>query len=241
MARKKTLEIAKPTIAEVLEQFLADQAKRLAAGTLAQYENIVGLLEDCLNGYASNSLDKAEEELFDRHYNARGTKHREFCEVFGPEHILSNVGEFLGYFMIRKVMAGKDTLRAAGTVTKKLAKWLAEKGYVEAEEAEFAAEQGGDAARELPEAADLAADINDFTDGQERAQVGSTIEGHFTLTRVDPGKVWLDEMISGLKIGPVEIPEKITRRCKTGWTISGSVERAGNRWRIVEAWNVYPR
>jgi len=137
MARKKTLEIAKPTIAEVLEQFLADQAKRLAAGTLAQYENIVGLLEDCLNGYASNSLDKAEEELFDRHYNARGTKHREFCEVFGPEHILSNVGEFLGYFMIRKVMAGKDTLRAAGTVTKKLAKWLAEKGYVEAEEAEF--------------------------------------------------------------------------------------------------------
>jgi len=30
----------------------------------------------------------------------------------------------------RKVMCGKETMKAAGTVTKKLAKWLDEKGYV---------------------------------------------------------------------------------------------------------------
>ena len=32
--------------------------------------------------------------------------------------------------MIRKVIAGRDLKRAAGSVTKKLSKWLAEKGYV---------------------------------------------------------------------------------------------------------------
>jgi hypothetical protein len=241
MVRKKVVPIAKPTIAEVLEQFLAEQGKHLAAGTLAKYEKIVGLLEHCLNNYAYNSLDKAEEEIFDRLYNAKGAEHREFCEVFGPEHILPNVGEFLDYFMIRKVMASKETLRAAGTVTKKLAKWLAEEDYVETEDAEMAAERGGDAARELPEAAELAADLADFAEGQEGEDEGDVIEGHFTLTRVDPGKVWLEEMLDGRKIGPIEVPEEISGRCRPGWTISGIVGRRGQTWRLVEAWNVYPR
>jgi hypothetical protein len=67
------------------------------------------------------------------------------------------------------------------------------------------------------------------------------IEGHFTLTRVDPGKVWLEERFGRRKIGPIEVPEEISRRCKEGWTISGIVGRAGKTWRFVETWNVYPR
>ena len=108
---------AHPTIAEVLAQFLADQRERLAAKTFAQYESVIELLEHSLNGYAYQSLDKSDTKLFERLFNAEGDKHREFCEIFGPEHILPNVGEFLNYFMIRKVIAGKDLLRAAGTVT----------------------------------------------------------------------------------------------------------------------------
>jgi hypothetical protein len=241
MARKVTVRIAKPTIAEVLAQFLAEQQGRLAPATFGKYENVVGLLQHSLNGYGYNSLSKAEEEFFDRLYNAKGAEHREFCEVFGPERILPNVGEFLDYFMIRKVIAGKETLRAAGSVTKKLAKWLAENGYVKAEEAELAAQRGGDAARELPEAAELAAVLSDFAEDQEADEEGDVIEGHFTLTRVDPGKVWLEEMLRGRKVGPIEVPEEIGRRCKPGWTISGIVGRAGKTWRLVEAWNVYPR
>ena len=45
-------------------------------------------------------------------------------------------------------MCGKDLMQAAGTVTKKLAKWLAEKGYVE--DTEDAQEQAGEAAKDLP-------------------------------------------------------------------------------------------
>ena len=101
------------------------------------------------------------------HSAGLGAEHREFCEVFGPEHILPNLGEFLDYFMIRKVIAGKATLRAAGTVTKKLAKWLSEKGYVKAKDAEAAAERSGDAARELPEADELASLLHDFAEDQE--------------------------------------------------------------------------
>ena len=58
-----------------------------------------------------------------------------FCGSFGPEEIASGLDKFLGYFMPRKVVVGKDPMKAAGTVTKKLVKWLAEKDYVKDEEA----------------------------------------------------------------------------------------------------------
>ena len=44
---------------------------------------------------------------------------------------MENLGEFLGYFMVRKVVAGQELLRAAGTVTKKLARWLHDQGFID--------------------------------------------------------------------------------------------------------------
>ena len=43
--------------------------------------------------------------------------------------------------MPSKVIGGNETMKAAGTVIKKLAKWLAEKGYIEDDES--AGEQSG--------------------------------------------------------------------------------------------------
>jgi hypothetical protein len=229
----------KPTIADVLAQFLADQRKRLAPKTFARYEYVIELLQHCLDGYAHQSLDKADAKLFDRLFNAEGDEHREFCQIFGPEHILPNVGEFLDYFMIRKVIAGKELLRAAGTVTKKLAAWMAEKGYADAAEVEDAKERGGAAARDLPQAEELASRLRRFTEDQKQGSEDDEVEDYFMLTRVEPGKIWLEGM-NGRELGPIQVPEDIGRRCKVGWTISGVVGRVGKRWRLVETWNVYP-
>jgi len=232
--------IAKPSIAEVLERFLADHRERLTAKTLDHYEQTIALLKDCLNGYAYQGLDKRDAALFDRLYSARGAEHREFCQIFGPEHILPNLGEFLDYFMVRKVIAGKETLRAAGTVTKKLARWLAEKGHAVAEDAADAAYRGGKAARDLPKANELAALLYEFAEGQQRGTEDDEIEDHFTLARVAPGKLWRKGMSDGRELGPIQVPGEISSRCKVGWTISGVVGRAGRRWKLVETWNVYP-
>jgi len=121
MARSNTARPAKPNIAEVLAQFLAEQRGRLAPRTFAQYRSVVELLQHSLDGYAYQSLDKSDAKLFERLSNAKASEHREFCDIFGPAHILPNVGEFLGYFMVRKVIAGKALLRTAGTTTKRLA------------------------------------------------------------------------------------------------------------------------
>jgi hypothetical protein len=47
-------------------------------------------------------------------------------------------------------------------------------------------------------------------------------------------------MLDGREVGPIDVPEDISRRCKVGWSISGVIARVGKRWWIVEAWNVYP-
>src|ERR1022692_4985709 len=110
---------------------------RLAPKTYAQYTEVIALFTQSLNGYAANSLSQFDRARFDKLFNAEGEQHREFCDIFGPEHMLENVGEFLNYFMVSKVMPSADTLRASGTVMKKLAKWLPAADYLGAGDAGF--------------------------------------------------------------------------------------------------------
>ena len=101
---RKLLQPAEKTIEVVLDEFLEEQQKRLKPSTGRKYEDIIDLFRSFLDGYAYQSLNKQENALFDRLYYAEGDEHREFCQVFGPEKIPGSVGEFLNYFMIRKVM-----------------------------------------------------------------------------------------------------------------------------------------
>jgi len=107
--------IAVPTIAETLETFLAETGRSRGARRQAEFEAAAGLLVECLNGYAHQGLSKEDTALWRRHYDAGGAEHREFCEVFGPEHLLPNLGEFLGWFMVRKVIGPKYLMKVGGS------------------------------------------------------------------------------------------------------------------------------
>ncbi len=73
-----------------------------------------------------------------------------FCHLFGPDEIPPHLGEFLGYFMVRKVSAGQELLKAAGTVTGKLARWLEQQAYIESDAAEVAVDARGTARASSP-------------------------------------------------------------------------------------------
>ena len=55
----------RPTIAVVLAQFLAEQEQRLAPKTVAQYRDVVELLQHDLNGYAYLSLGELDAKRFE--------------------------------------------------------------------------------------------------------------------------------------------------------------------------------
>jgi hypothetical protein len=238
---------AEPNIHRVLEEFLDEQRDRLRPRTRAQYQAVIDLLRSHLNGYAHEGLSKPEEARFDRAYNAEGEEQREFCDLFGPEKIVENLGSFLGYFMVRKVMAGEDLLRAAGTVTKKLSKWLARKGYVTDEAAGEATEKSAAATRDLPRAERAAHILRDAAerlgiDVAKLAEKDYLEFDHFTIARVEPGRLWLEVREDRrMRVrGPIPAPVTATRWLRPGWIISCSLGRVRKSWRLLEVANVYP-
>jgi hypothetical protein len=227
------METIKPekTIAQVFEEFLADQKSRISHKTFLKYKTIISLYKSYLEGYWPGH-DQAE---CNRITEAGGN----FCGTFGPEEATAGYSEFLGYFMPRKVMCGKETMQAAGTVTKKLAKWLAEKGYIKDTKAEQ--ERAGEAARDLPNATAVADLLDAYVDETAPASESKVIEDHFWIEKIEPGKLWLMPLTADDSvIGPVPVPQKVTALCEPGWDIGGVVAKVGQDWRLVEVWNVSP-
>ncbi len=238
--------IASPTIEEVFDQFLADQEQRLKPKTLSRYQNVIDLLALYLDGYGCEGLPADEMALFDTYFNAEGEDHKGFCQLFGPDHIVPNLGMFLDYFLIRQVMAGAEIKRSAGTVTKRLSKWLAEKGYMSDEDAEEGREKGAAAARTLPKAERaaqmLAEDAGFFFDASAVPDEDYLDFDHYTITKIEPGRIWLDAFLStdGV-VGPIAVPKKAAELLEEGWEISCALARQHGKWRLVEVANVYPR
>jgi hypothetical protein len=249
-AKKRVVElprIAEPTIEDVLEEFLAVQKTRLAPRTFEEYLSIIRLLSDCLDGYGHEGLSDPERQLYERHSGERAADPREFCQLFGPEQLEANLGQFLDYFMIRKVMAGASTMRAAGTVTRKLCRWLAERGHLSPEAAEDGAARGAQAGRDLPRArraADLLSDAAAAFDGNPpEVEDEDYLEfDHYTILEVQPGKLWFrnEDPDGPRRVGPVPVPQAASALLKPGWSVSCAMGRIRGTWRILQAANVYP-
>lgn len=220
------------TISQVFREFLTDQKARIGPQTFSKYETVISLYTSYLERYWPGHSGTGE---YDTITKTGGT----FCGTFGPEDITAGYGEFLGYFMPTKVMCGRETMQAAGTVTKKLAKWLVEKGYVA--DTEYAQERAGAAAKGLPKAQTVFDLLTGYLDENAPAGNGNKIEDHFWIERIEPGKLWLNPVTAHpTVIGPVPVPQQVTELCKVGWDIGGAVVKVGRNWRLVEVWSVSP-
>ena len=219
------------TIDQLFEGFLADQEARLSPKTFDKYEGIIHLYRSYLERYWPGHSGKD----YDAVTKAKGT----YCGTYGAEDITSGFSEFLGYFMPHKVIAGNETLKAAGTVVKTLARWLVEKGFTEDDES--TRELVGTTARDLPASQKLLDRLDDWLTENAPEDCGREVEGHFWIKRVEPGRIWLESILSREReIGPIPVPERITRACKEGWDIGGVVGETAQGWRLVEVWNISP-
>lgn len=127
-----------PSITQVLREFLDEQAERLGKRTLGKYKTAIELLQAYLDSYAYQYLNSDEMEMLESYKTEKGEDEYAlpFCSFFGPEKIPCNVEGFLGYFIPHKVACGADQLRTSGTALKRLARWLAERGYIDLESAD---------------------------------------------------------------------------------------------------------
>ena len=248
---KKSIQLprpASPSIDDVLAAFLGEQEKRLKPRTFSHYRDAVDLLRHFLDDYGHNGLSAAEARFLEQHSEAEGSARRTFCGLFGPERIADNIGEFMDYFLVRKVIASEDFLRQVGTVVRKLTKWLVANGHVPQESGEIAAERAADSARDLPKArraADILARavLTQDVDPEEVVDENYLEFDHFTIVRLERGKLWLEGFASLLasgSIGPVPVPVAATNLLEKGWAISCALGQDRGTWYLLEVANVYP-
>jgi hypothetical protein len=227
-----------PTIDDVLGEFLAEQRERLSARTFRNYDEVVELLRHSLDAYAYNSLDDDERRRWEQVFESGDEG--AFCHLFGPEKIPEHLGEFLGYFMVRKVMAGQELLKASGTVTGKLVRWLDARGYIDTDSVADATGRAQDAARDLPTADRLGSLLHDVADGAPDIDVEALdeqdwVEDSLAISDVEPGRIWFEG-----GIGPIEVPREASDLARPSWSVFVTAARTAGSWHLLEVGFVYP-
>jgi hypothetical protein len=123
-------------------------------------------------------------------------------------------------------------------VIKKLNKWLVEKGYIKDDP--VIRDMVGSTARDLPASQTLLDRLDDWL-ADNAPEESEEVQGHFFITRIEPGRLWLKSMLSSKgEIGPIPVPERVSRACKVGWNIGGALGETAKGWRLVEVWNISP-
>ncbi|MGO9751312.1 MAG: hypothetical protein ACLP8S_17665 [Solirubrobacteraceae bacterium] len=226
------------TIDHALDRFLAEQRERLSEKTFRRYQDVVQLLRHSLDGYAYTWLEKNERQRWEAEVEVR--EEGAFCRLFGPEKIPGHLGEFLSDFMVRKVFASQELLKASGTVTGKLMCWLSQHGYIDDQSAQDASDQAREASRDLPTADrlgmmlhDVAADAPDLDPEQIADQ--DWVEDSLQITNVEPGRIWFDG-----GVGPISVPRKASDLARPGWSVYITAARSAGTWHLLEVGFVYP-
>ena len=228
------------TIKQVFEEFLEEQQVRLKPRTYGGYEDAIYLFEQCLNSYAYQYLDDKDSKLFDKLYNE---KNKEFCELFGPDKIgSSEIGEFLDYFMIRKVMGSKELMKTVGRVMRKFVKWMNEKGYMNEGEYDTSAEIVDELKDELPEVVELSSVIYEYIQDNPPEEFSESVDGYFRVIKIEPRKLWLEDYLAcGGTLGPVSVSTEISSMCKEGWVIYLELGKTSKGWQMLVSGTVYPK
>ena len=229
------------TINQVLDEFLVLQKARLSESSVRRYEEVLGYFRSCMDGYGHQWLSDEEAQLFDREYS-RDEEAGSFCNLFGPEKILENLDDFVGWFLVRKAFASKSTLQATPTVLRKLTQWLVEEEHV--------ASDGVDGSAELLDDATSLAKAEEFSsrlyDLMEAGPVESLIENQdwenemAVISRIDRGTIWLQREETGYEL-PLAVPDDVWKLAEPGWRISAlHLGRTPKGWCLLEMGNVYP-
>jgi len=137
-------------------------------------------------------------------------------------------------------MCGKEMLKSAGTVVKKLGKWLVGHGYVTDESSSNMVELGKEASSELPAAEELAEMLFEYADCHPVSGWADEIDDYLTVKKVEPGKIYFSNPDNAHGDAVVlALPKRITDKCKVDWQINLFLGKTKKGWQIIEVGQVY--
>jgi hypothetical protein len=138
------------------------------------------------------------------------------------------------------MIAGRELLKASGTVTGKLMRWLAAREYIDKEAADEPSNRAHEASREFQIADRLGILLRDVTDhapAVDPAAVANSdwVEDYLEVADVEPVKIWFD---GGVEL--ISVPPAATDLARCGWSAFVTAARIGTSWHLLEVGVVYP-
>ena len=234
------------SIQSVLREFLEDRGRDLAPLEFRLYRHVVLFLELCINNYGHRNLDEENRERYERLYRDFDSGGRDFFELFGPELLLPELDFFTGTFLKREVHTSEKVVRKARDVVSELRLWLLKRGHVTAKALEDHEESLRARERLKRRLRPMARRVSRSLVSLDPSTLAEDdyvdLDDHL-LGRVEPGRVWLrvHRTAAPEEIGPVVLPQELTRHLRTGWTLCCSLGRLRGRWRFVELSEIHPR
>lgn len=234
------------SIQSVLREFLEDRGRDLAQQESRLYRHVVLFLELCINNYGHRNLDEDGRERYERFYRDLDGGGRDFFELFGPELLLPELDFFTGTFLKKEVHTSDRVVRKAKDVVSELRRWLVERGHVTAkalEEQEESLKARERLKRRLRPIARRVERSLVSLDPSTLAEDDYVALDDHLVGRVEPGRIWLrvHRTAAPEEIGPIALPQEITRHLRRGFTICCSVGKLRGRWRLLEFSDVHPR
>ncbi len=226
------------TIQNVLREFLAERTIALAPPESRLYRHVVLFLELCINNYGHRNLDEESRERYESLYrDAFGRM--EFFELFGPELLLPELDFFTGAFLKTEVHTSDKVVRKAKDVAAELRLWLVKRGYLtpsRLRELDEGVKTRERLKRRLRPILRRLGRSLVTVDASMLAEDDYVAPDSHLVGRVEPGRVWLrvHRGASPEEIGPVAVPEEITRHLRRGFTLGCALARIRGRWRLVE-------
>lgn len=205
--------IVPQTVGQALDAFLEAERLRLSERTLDRYRNIITLFRIFLENSETQAAPGLHADV-------------EMTAVLAEE--------FVNGFLGRKLARGESTYRTAATVMRRLLRWLDDRLLEDPPP-----DDGLDkTSTEVTGAVSVHHLLCYHLEQQPATHAVRHRRDTFSITRVEPGALWLESLTGGEVVGPVSVPSGISQLCRTGWEIGGVVARTFGGWRLMEVSSV---
>ncbi len=220
------------SIAAIISSFLHDQLLWVSTATYRKYQRCMDTLQTALNsyGYDYSSVD----------YDSVQEQGKTFCQVAELAPLLRYMKEFFGYFLPRKAYATVSEIEGCRATLRRFFEWLADEDIIDPDAAQaYRRDIARDAAKGI-EAARVRWYEFAPLEVPPADEVDELIEDHLTVSRVEPGTLWLEDTLGGGDPIVVKAPRAFTDLCTAGMDLAVEVQRSGEQWYLVDVFNAYP-
>ncbi len=198
------------------------------------------LLRHGLNGYGYQHVSRADSDRWSAAFNSG--EEDAFCRMFDAREIPKYLDEFLGYFLIRKVVMPEEEIVRTIEDVRGFIEWLASERELAPTVARKTLGRIAGASVDLPAAERLGRLLDDVARANEAnlrrgapPTFEEVVDDFLVIERVAPGRIWFLE-----GVGPIKVPEEASAIARPGWTINLVLGRRGATWEVLEVGNVYP-